>query len=483
MDIVAEIDALESESRQLEPSPAMREHVRDKVILYTEGFLNRIEELHTYHTTKSQGAGILDHPITEDPMPIEELITLVEDEVDTPGLNPASGGHLGYIPGGGIYYSALADYMADVSNRYAGVFFASPGAVRIENLLIDWMRKMVGYPESAAGNLTSGGSIANLIAIVSARQAADLKGADLERTVIYASAHMHHCLNKAIRIAGLGECKLHYLDLDEEHRIKPASLAEAIEKDKQDGLRPWLVIASAGTTDTGAIDPLDPIADLCDENELWFHVDGAYGAFFMLCEETRGKLKGIERSHSVVMDPHKGLFLPYGSGVVIVRDRRPMLQAHAYQANYMQDTLSFDEELSPADLSPELTKHFRGLRLWLPLKLHGLGPFRACLQEKLLLARYFRAQLATIPNMERGPEPELSVVTFRYLPSEGDPNSFNAALVEAVRTDGRVFLSSTLLDGKFIIRFAALSFRTHRSTVDLCLDILRKKILLLENNK
>jgi glutamate/tyrosine decarboxylase-like PLP-dependent enzyme len=181
------------------------------------------------------------------------------------------------------------------------------------------------------------------------------------------------------------------------------------------------------------------------------------------------------------MDPHKTLFLPYGSGAILVRDRGKLLGSHHYTANYMQDALSATDELSPADLSPELTKHFRGLRLWMPLLLHGLAPFRAALEEKLLLARYFHERISDRPGFEVGPYPDLSVVTFRYRPASGDADAFNKKLVEAIHRDGRVFLSSTVLDGRFTLRLAVVSFRVHLETIDLALEILDHEVRRLES--
>jgi aromatic-L-amino-acid/L-tryptophan decarboxylase len=441
---------LENLSRMLEPGATQREEVRNTVIHYTEGFLNHVEVLKAFVTSEHKGAGILESPVSEDPVPVEEAIRLVYENVDTPGLNPASGGHLGYIPGGGLYYSALGDYMADIANRYAGIFFASPGAVRMENMLVDWMAGIVGYPQGYAGNLASGGSIANLTAIVTARDAHGIRARDIERTVIYASAHSHHCIDKAIRIAGLGEAIRRNVPLDDRYRIIPSELEKAIQEDLAAGLKPFLVIASAGTTDTGAIDPLTAIGDIARRHGLWYHIDGAYGAFFALTEEGREKLKGMELSDSIVMDPHKGLFLPYGLGAVLVKRKEHLYNSHYYVANYMQDATKAPEELSPAELSPELTKHFRGLRLWLPLKLHGVKPFRACLEEKLLLARYFYREVQLL-GFETGPEPELSVVIFRYVPASGDTDRFNERLVEEIHKDGRV---PVFFPGKWQLRAA-----------------------------
>jgi glutamate/tyrosine decarboxylase-like PLP-dependent enzyme len=470
---------LETISRLLEPDANQRKTVRDAVLNYTEGFINNIETLPAFSEERKASEVFLHSPINEEPGSLPEILNMLESGMDEPGLNPASGGHLGYIPGGGIYYSALGDYWADITNRYAGIFFAGPGAVRIENMLIDWTAQLAGYPKGAVGNLTSGGSIANLSAIVTARDHKKITSEKVKSAVIYLSEKVHHCVFKAIRIAGLGECVVRHLPLDDCYRIKTQELEKLISADKEKGLIPFLVVGSAGTTDTGSVDPLQTIGEIAKKHNLWFHVDAAYGGYFLLTEYGKKVLKGIELCDSFAIDPHKSLFLPYGLGMVIVKNKEALYSSHYYQANYMQDALTADEEVSPADLSPELTKHFRGLRLWLPLKLLGLKPFRACLEEKLLLARYFYDEIQKL-GFEVGPYPELSVVTYRYVPKKGDANAFNKRLMEEVQKDGKVFISSTMLNGKFMIRLAVLSFRTHRSTIDYLLNILKMKVKELE---
>lgn len=478
---------LEKISRKLEPSAAEREAVRKSVTEYAEQFLNQIERISAYRPIRGEDAGLLDHSFGEEPVKAELLLELLKKHVDHPGLNPASGGHLGYIPGGGIYFSALGDYLADVFNRYAGVYFAGPGAVRMENMIIRWLCGLMGYPAGAGGNLTSGGSIANLMGIVCARDASGIKAREFEKTVIYLTRQVHHSVDKAIRIAGLKECIIRHVPMDDHHRMSAADLDRMITVDKMHRLQPLMVIASAGTTDTGAIDPLEEIGRIAKKHELWYHVDAAYGGFFMLTDEGKEKLKGIELSDSLVADPHKGLFLPYGTGVLLVKDAKKLQQSHHYHANYMQDAAAATEELSPADVSPELTRHFRGLRLWLPLMLHGLAPFRACLEEKLLLAKYFHQEIQKLAfpsgsKFEAGPPPQLSVVTYRYVPNRGDADEFNRRLVDEVQQDGRVFISSTKLNDQFILRAAILAFRTHLSTVDTLLTVLKEKARRFEES-
>ncbi len=470
----------EKMARALEPDAGTRASIRDKVLGYSEDFLNTLNALPAYLANAGSGEGLLDKPFGETGVDIESAIRLIKDNVDTPGLNPASGGHLGYIPGGGIYYSALGDYLADVFNKYAGVFYASPGAVRMENMLIRWMCDLVGYPPESHGNLTTSGSLANMIAIVVARDGKGIMSADIPRSVIYLTKQTHHSIDKAIRVAGLGECVVRYVPLDNKFKMIPAELSALIEADKTAGLNPFLAVASAGTTDVGAIDPLIEIGAIAKTHGLWYHIDAAYGGFFVLTESGKGKLRGLDLADSLIIDPHKGLFLPYGLGVVLVKNVEDLQRSFRFNASYMQDAFAAPDELSPAELSPELTKHFRGLRLWLPLKLHGLAPFRACLEEKLLLARYFYNEVQKL-GFESKVNPELSVVTYRWLPKSGDANTFNKRLLDAIVGDGRIFISSTLLDGDFTLRFACLAFRTHRTTVDMLLQVLSEKVRSLES--
>ena len=475
MNLRAQLAELESASRILEPSAAEREIVRSKIVSYSEGFLDSIEKIKAFNLSQDKGMGLLASPISEEGIGIEEALKIIRDNVDAPGLNPASGGHLAYIPGGGIYYSALGDYLADVFNKYAGVFYASPGAVRMENMLLRWMNDLVGYPASASGNLTTSGSLANMIAVVVARDAKGIRAANIPESVIYLSRQTHHSVDKAIRVAGLGECIVRHVALDDRFKMVPAELERLIQEDRAAGLNPFLIVASAGTTDVGAIDPLSEIGEIAKHHGLWYHIDAAYGGFFILTGEGRQKFRGLETSDSLIIDPHKGLFLPYGLGVVLVKNVEDLKRSFSFDAHYMQDAFTSPDELSPAELSPELTKHFRGLRLWLPLKLHGLAPFRACLEEKLLLAKYFHQEVQRLGFESQG-EPELSVVVYRFVPKNGDADAFNKKLLEAVVSDGRVFISSTVLDGHYTLRFACLAFRTHLSTVDTLLNILAEQV-------
>lgn len=480
-DVRSAILALERASRALEPGTSRRRKLRNAAVAAGERFLRRIGTAKAWEEPSLTGAGLLHTPPGERGVPLEHAIESLERDVIGPGLNPASGGHLAYIPGGGIYHSSLADYLAAVTNKYASVSFVSPGAVRMENLLVRWTADLVGFGAEAGGAIHSGGSIANLSAIATARDAHDLKGADYASSVVYLTSQAHHSIEKALDLTGMREAPCRQVAMDDGYRMRPEALERAIAEDRARGAQPWLIVAAAGTTDTGAVDPLAEIAGVAQREGCWLHVDAAYGGYFLLTEHGRARLRGIERADSVVLDPHKGLFLPYGCGILVARDARLLARTHGHTGHYMQDANREVRDLSPAEVSPELTKHFRALRMWLPLMVLGVAPFRAALDEKLLLARYASDRLVSM-GFEAGPAPDLSVVAFRWAPAGMTPaeqDHLNQMIVDGVRKDGRVFISSTMLDGRFTLRLAILSFRTHLTTIDLALRVLADQVALL----
>ena len=390
------------------------------------------------------------------------VLDYVAECVDRPGFATTSPKFMAYIPGGGLFHSALGDLLAASSNKYSGFASASPGAVRIENACTQWLASVIGYPETATGTLTSGGSIANLTAIVAAREARDPDGGG----AVYTTRFAHHCVDKALHIAGRGRSPHRQIETDSRCRMSVEALEQVLEQDRRDGMRPWLVVASGGTIDTGSVDPLPEIAELCRRFGAWFHVDGAYGGLFALCDEGRKLLRGIDEADSVALDPHKTLFLPYGTGAALVREGRHLAEAFSATAHYISPLGESEVGPSPADLSPELTRHFRAMRLWLPLQIAGVSAFRAAQSEKLALARYFHRRLSEIDGFDPGPPPDLTVTAFRYVPKTGDADDFTERLLKHLQGEGRVMMSGTRIDGTYYIRCAILCFRTHIEHVD-----------------
>jgi aromatic-L-amino-acid decarboxylase len=401
-------------------------------------------------------------------VPFERLLRLLFGRVIPASLNTASPGYLAYIPGGGLFHSALADLVAGATNRYVGVWTAAPGLVQLETNVLDWFCAMFGLPKGSGGILTTGGSLANLVAVVTARR--ERLPTDFARGTIYACDQVHHSVTKAALLAGFDPERVRAIASDERFRMRTDATVAAVEADRTRGLEPFLLVASAGTTNTGAVDPLPELARIAARERLWLHVDAAYGGFFALTERGRAALSGIESADSITLDPHKGLFLPYGTGSLLVRDVETLRRAHSVRASYMPP-LQSDEGLHDfCEMSPELSRDWRGLRIWLPLQMHGAAAFRTALDEKLDLARHAADVLRAVPDVEIVAEPELSLLAFRYRPAgmaDGDAlDDLNRRLLSAVNGRQRVFLTGATAHGRFVLRICVLSFRTHRDRID-----------------
>ncbi|HEV8128433.1 MAG TPA: aminotransferase class V-fold PLP-dependent enzyme [Candidatus Eisenbacteria bacterium] len=477
--LLERLHQLEKLTAPLHPDAEVRQALTEAAFVHAEALNDELER----GVTK---AASLERRPSQPPVPIgpeaadpAAVFSYLVRDVDAPGMTPHAAGFFGYIPGGNLYQAAIADFLAAVSNRYTGHFLGGPGAVRVENQVLAWLASLLGYPNGAGGYLASGGSLATLSAIATAREAAHLRAEQVPRAIVYATDHVHHCVPKGLRIAGLGECPVRRVAMDAHYRMDPVALERGIEEDARSGRIPWLVVATAGTTDTGAVDPLDAIADVTRRHRLWLHVDGAYGAAFALCDEGKRILKGIERSDSVVINPHKGLFIPFGVGALLVKNAGMVREAHRFDATYVSDEVHEASEPSPCMQSPELSRPFRALRVWLPLVLLGTRPFAAALEEKLLLARYAHRRLTEIPAIETGPEPDLSVVPFRIAASDGADDERNRQLERLIVDDGRVFLSGTELNGRRWLRLAILASRTHRADVDKAIEVIAEKSRLV----
>lgn len=462
--------------RPLEPEAETRDALGHMALDHALAYQQQIGQAPTHRSGVEAFAMRLEPELPETGRDPGEVFDYLAACVDAPGIATTSPRFMGYIPGGALFHSALADMLAANSNKYAGFASASPGAVRMENLITAWIAGLVGFPAGAAGTLTSGGSIANLTAIVTARDANDHAGGG----AIYLTRFAHHCVDKALHIAGRAATPRRLIETDARQRMSLASLAAALEADRKAGIRPWLIIASAGTVDTGALDPLEAIAALARDYGAWLHVDGAYGGLFALCETGKARLQGIELADLLALDPHKTLFLPYGTGAVLVREGAKLQAAFSASADYIRPFGDSDVGPSPSDMSIELTRHFRALRLWLPLQLAGIAAFRAAQEEKLALAQYFHARLEGLAGFETAGPPDLSVVAFRYVPQAGDADLFNQRLLQHLIEGGRVMLSGTRVDGHAMLRCAILSFRTHIEHVDAVIDALLEGVDVIE---
>jgi aromatic-L-amino-acid decarboxylase len=425
-----------------------------------------------YHAPTSDYSGLepmlesLAAPPPDAGVPLRELLDVIE-RAAAKGFDPANPGFAAYIPGGGLYAAALADLIACVVNRYTSIAAPAPALVQMEASVLRWLCDVFGLPDTSQAVLTPGGSMANLSAIVSARTTK--LGERFHDGTMYVSEEVHHSITKSARFAGFTPAALRVVTTDASLRMDPVALRAAVEEDRGRGLRPFLVVATAGTIGTGAVDPLHLIADVAHDEDLWLHVDGAYGACFQLTGRGRDALGGIERADSITLDPHKGLFLPYGTGCLLARDAGALRQAHEVHADYLPP-VSDDERLPDfSSFSPELTRDFRGLRLWLPLHLHGVTAFVRALDEKLDLARLVHERLAALPSLDVPWPPQLSLVAFRLRDGSDQDTE---ELMRRVNASGRVWLSSAPVRGRLHIRMCILSHRSTRERVEEAVDII-----------
>ena len=380
-------------------------------------------------------------------------------------------GYLAYIPGGGLYPAALADFITNTVNRYTGVWQAAPALVQLEANALDWLREWMEFPPDARGLFTSGGSMATFNAIVCARER--YLGAEIRRGVLYTSDQAHHSVLKSAKLAGVMPDRVRAIASDAAFRLRVDLLREAIAADRRAGLTPFAVVSSAGTTNTGAVDPLEAIADVCAAESLWHHVDGAYGAFFYLIEELRGTLRGLPRADSLTLDPHKGMFLPYGTGALLVRDGAALRAAHEATAPYLPAMPHPEDFYDPSQHGPELSRGFPGLRVWLCVKLFGSAAFRAAIAEKRALTLDAARRVGELPGIVIDAPPELSLFAFHVTGdgwSRADEDAATRALMDKTTARGRVMVTGCAAHGRYLGRVCVLSFRTHHAQIDALVD-------------
>ena len=408
----------------------------------------------------------LREPVPEQGSAIDPLLDQLFDDLIPRSFTTPSPGYLGYIPGGGVYPAALADFISDATNRYTGVWQAAPALVQLEANVLDWLCAWMEFPEGSTGLLTTGGSGATFNAIVCARERH--LGADIRAGTIYTSSQAHLSIIKAAKLAGIRDDRVRVIPVDGAYRMRIDALEAAIAADRAAGLVPFCVCSSAGTTNTGAVDPLDAIADVAAREGMWHHIDGAYGAFFHACPELRPLLRGLPRGDSLTLDPHKGMFLPYGTGALLVRDAAALRAVHSATAGYLPHT---DEEFyDPHQYGPELSRGFPGLRVWLALKMFGAARYRAAIAEKRALAVWAAERVATIPGVVMDAAPQLSLFAFHLAsPALATLEAQNAATeqwVERVTARGKVLLSGCTVDGRYLARVCVLSFRTRMAQME-----------------
>jgi len=437
--------------------------------------------------------------------------------------NSRQNGHprfFGYVASPATPIGAFADLIASALNQNVPVWRSAPAATHVERTTVRWLAQLIGYPHDAGGLLTSGGSMANLDALYIAQRtkardetsanatanvgddSSDSASFDVSRhglwhagapMTVYVSDQAHHSITKAADIIGLGREHVRVVETDERFRMNVRGLRERIEADLQVGLRPCCVVANAGTVNTGAVDPLAEIASVAARYDLWFHVDGAYGAPAALAAPKRALFNGLERADSVALDPHKWLYTPVDCGCLLLREPARARAAWALDAgaDYIKIFEQTDEEsFAFFDYGIELSRRFRALKLWLLLRYYGVPRIAAAIADDCALAAYMAEQIEACEDFELLAPVELSICCFRYVPPdvrraliEADDatrarigtelNELNERIVHAVQRGGRAYISNAVLRGRFALRACIVNFRTTRRDIDLTLDIIR----------
>jgi len=376
-----------------------------------------------------------------------------------------------FIPSSPTWPSILGDYLATGFNIFQGTWLESAGPSQLELVVLDWFSSWLGLPGTAGGLLTSGGSAANLIALVTAREWAG----DPTDPVLYLSDQGHSSLERAARVMGVPNERIRRIPTDDAFRMDIRALKEALTRDRQDGLRPLAVCGNAGATNTGATDPLEALAEIAGEEGLWFHVDAAYGGFAILTPEGQEAFRGLAQADSITLDPHKWLFQPYEAGCLMVKEVRVLEGAFRILPEYLQDAALGEEQVNFADRGIQLTRRFRALKIWMSVQMLGMKAFRDGIRSSLELARKAEAYIKASDTLEMMGPAALGIVCFRFHPPSlhGEApglEELNQAIQDRIVGSGLAMMSSTRLRGAFSLRLAIMNYR---STWEDVLSVLR----------
>jgi glutamate/tyrosine decarboxylase-like PLP-dependent enzyme len=435
-------------------------------------------------TTSREIRALIDEPLPQAGAVFEDLLDTVRNVICQYARHSAHPGMFGYVSSPGAAVTAVGSMLAAALNINVTSWRSAPSGTDLEHLTIDWLKQMLGYPAQAGGLLTSGGSMANFAALGAARSAKapvevvrDGVAAIGRRMCLYVSEEGHYSIAKAAGMLGLGEANVRSVKTDARQRIDLADLARLAEADEAAGHLPFCLVANAGTTATGAFDPLPELAAFAHRHSLWLHVDAAYGGFAALAPSARHLFAGIDQADSVTLDPHKWLYLPVGCGCVLYKDPAAARAAFSHAADYTRTIgLERDEAFAFWDYGPELTRPFRALDLWLLIKYAGAERLGQAIEENIACARYLEELVNASEDFEMLAPVELSIVCFRYLPKNfsGDLNAFNERTLVALQRAGSSYLSNATVRGRFALRACVLNYRTTKADMERLLEDVRR---------
>ena len=395
----------------------------------------------------------------------DTLLTTLRERIFAHAAREPHPGFIAYVPSCPTFPAVLGDWLATGFNFFAGVWPMASGPNEVELLVVDWFRQWLGMPEGSGGLLTSGGSNANFTAMVAARHEATLDDpARIARLTVYMSNQTHSSVIRAAWMSGIPRANVRLIPVDAEHRILLGELSDAIAIDRAAGMVPLMVVGNGGTTNTGAVDPLAELAALCETEQLWMHVDAAYGGFGILAERGRLALKGIELADSVTMDPHKWLYVPFECGCIMVRDPRRLAAAFSIYPDYLKDVQSAGTEVNFADYGEQLTRRARGIKIWLSVCYYGVDALSEAIAYSMELAAHAETFVREEPALEVLSPATLGILCFRARPhgvsDPGELDALNERIANAINAAGRWLISTTRIDGSLSLRICPIGFRS-----------------------
>lgn len=405
----------------------------------------------------------------------DEVLAEVKERVFTNIMHLDHQRFFAFVPGPSNFVSVMAEALIAGYNAFAGTWLEAAGPSQIELNTIDWLCQLIGLPPAAGGLFVSGGSVANLTALAVARNIR-LKNHTAD-AAIYFSDQTHSSVERALRVLGFSQEQMRKLPSDNLFRLDLQDLKDAVREDRALGKRPFCVVANAGTTNTGAVDPLPALTDYCTREKLWLHADGAYGAAAIMCERGREILDGLGLVHSLSLDPHKWLFQPYEIGCVLVRDAKHLRDTFHILPEYLRDVEKTEEEINFCDRGIQLTRSFRALKLWMALKIFGVEAFTNAVARGLYLAEYTQEILESFEEFEIGTPAQMAIVTFRYvvpgLPEE-QIDDINENIIDSIIQDGFAMISSTLLKGHRVLRMCTINPRTSEADIRKTIKLIKR---------
>lgn len=426
------------------------------------------------HATREQMDWLLQEPIPENGTPVMEVLDHVERNIFENSAHLDHPRFYSFVPSPNNIVSTFADALATGFNIFSGAWVSSPGAAELEMLTTNWLLQLFGYPVVEGGGLfVSGGSMANLTAMVTARQ--NVMGDDFSKGIVYWSDQTHSSVERAARVIGLRKDQIRIVGTDDHLQLRVGELKESVERDFAAGNRPFLIVANAGTTNTAAVDPLYPINTLCRHHNIWMHVDAAYGGAAILCPTGKAALAGIELSDSITIDPHKWFHQPYEIGCLLVRDNNRLSGTFRTQPVYLRDLVGAAEEVNFYDMGIQLTRRFRAFKFYMSMKTYGIGAFRKSVETAIELSEQFELHLEKLPAWEIITKANLAVITFRFNPADRDLSAeeidqINQHISERIIADGKAMLTTTIVNDRKVLRMCLINPRTKMddllSTID-----------------